>query len=164
MEKENEPKQPASETESAAIIQDLQAKLAQMASRNADLEKAKTEYYDKVLNGTNTPESEPQEKHRSPDEIRKELRGYLDRDETPTNLAYCKLIVELDNETKRNGEESVFLPKGHKIGQVKPEEEATAEHLNEVLADCIEKSGDDPDAFNILLAKRIQKDIPVRKK
>lgn len=151
------------EVDSARALTELKTQVDNLQKQNSQLLQAKHDYYDAVLNGTNTPQA-AEEKHRSMDEIRNDLRAFQANDVTPTNLEYCKLILELDNESRRTTGESVFIPKGHEVGTVKPEEYQVADNLNSILTDCINLADDDPTAFNIALSRRIDETRPRTKK
>lgn len=142
------------EVDSARALEELKAKVDDLTKQNQDLLEAKHDYYDAVLN-SNAPAAE-EEHHRTSQEIRADLRGYLDRDVIPTNLQYCSLVLELDDAERRAGKPSIFLPEGHQVGTIKPEEYQTADNFHDVLADCVERAEGDPDAFNILLNRRIK--------
>lgn len=142
------------EVDSARVLTELKAQVDTLTEQNRQLQQAKHDYYDAVLNGTNAPQV-AEEKHRSVQEIQNDLRSFQDRDITPTNLQYCTLALELDNESRRTTGKSVFLPQGHQVGTIKPEEYQTADNLHDILEDCIDKAEGDPDAFNIALSRRI---------
>ena len=147
------------EVDLARVLTQLKAQVTQLQQENANLQQAKHDYYDAVLNGTNTPQA-AEEKHRSMQEIRNDLRAFQDHDVTPTNLQYCTLVLELDNESRRTTGESVFLPKGHQVGTIKPEEYQVADNLHDILEDCIDKADGDPTSFNIALSRRIDETQP----
>lgn len=137
----------------AQALTELKKRVEELSAENANLQQAKHDYYDAVLNGQK-PSAPAEEKHRSIQEIRDDLvRGV---ENGISNLDYCRLILELDNENRRVNKESCFLPKGHNVGQISQDEYASADHLNDVLTDCIEKANGDPNAFNVYLARRIR--------
>lgn len=144
----------ATESETAEIINGLKAKIEELSKQNSDLLDAKSKYYDKVLN-SNNPTSSEAPTHRKKEEVIAELVNYQDRKEIPTNLEYCKLIKELDDIQREETGESVFIPTGPKVGDVSPAEYAKADKFSEILADCIEESKGDPNAFNVAMARHI---------
>lgn len=141
------------EVEEVQALNELKKRVEQLTEENKNLQQAKHDYYDAVLNGQK-PSAPAEEKHRPIKEIRDDLVKGVENG--ITNLDYCTLVLELDNESRRVNGESCFLPKGHQVGQIKQDEYASADHLNEVLTDCIAKAKGDPNAFNIYLARRIQ--------
>lgn len=151
------------EVDSARALTELKAQVDELTKQNQQLQQAKHDYYDAVLNGSNTPQV-AEEKHRSMDAIRNDLRAFQDNDVTPTNLEYCKLVLELDDESRRTTGESVFIPQGSQVGTVKPEEYQVADNLHDILEDCIAKADDDPTAFNIALSTRVDETRPKVKK
>lgn len=152
------------EVDSARALEELKTQVDSLTRQNKQLQEAKHDYYDKVLNGSNTPQAAEAE-HRSLQEIRNDLRAFQDKDITPTNLEYCKLVLELDNESRRTTGDSIFLPKGHQVGTVKPEEYQVADTFHDILSDCIDKADNDPTAFNIALSRRIDETQPrIRKR
>lgn len=151
------------EVDSARVLTELKAQINELTKQNQQLQQAKHDYYDAVLNGTNTIQV-AEEKHRSMDAIRNDLRAFQDNDVTPTNLEYCKLVLELDNESRRTTGESVFIPQGSQVGTVKPEEYQVADNLHDILEDCIAKADGDPTAFNIALSAHVDETRPKVKK
>lgn len=141
------------EVTEAQALTELKKRVEELTAENANLQQAKHDYYDAVLNGQQ-PSAPAEEKHRSIQEIRDELVKGVEKG--ISNLDYCKLVLELDNENRRVNKESCFLPKGHNVGQISQDEYASADHMNDVLDQCIKDSEGDPNAFNILLARRIR--------
>lgn len=156
-EKENETTAPTSsnpELETAQAIEKLQAQVAALKGENDNLREAKSKYFDKVLNSSG--EAPTEEKHRSIDEIRKDLVNGVHSDNM-SNLDYCKLIIELDDETRRTKGHSAFLPQGKDVNPT-VDEYATADKLNSVLKECINQADDDPVQFNMALKAHMPKE------
>lgn len=143
-----------SEMESAQVVAALQKKVEELTKRNQDLEKTKVAFYDKVLNSNPSSEGKKEEVHRPIKEIRDEL--LKKSEEGVTNLDYCKLAVELDDESIRTKGKSVFLPEGRQVNPT-AEEIATASKVNQVFKDCIEEANGDPVRFNMALQSRLRK-------
>lgn len=150
------------EHDSAQIILDLKKQVEDLTSANKDLKKAQADFYDKILNGGSDP-AQPATTHRPIEDIRKDLINSFSDDKEPTNLAYCKLILELDDAVREDTGESVFLPKGHDVTP-KVDEYATADKFHDLLKYAIEASEGNPISFNAELEKHIKQPSPIRKK
>lgn len=146
-----------SETDTAKAIENLKAQVDSLSAQNADLLKAKAEYYDKVLN-SNPPSEDKAVPSKSSKEIREDMIKAVSNGRIPTNLEYCTLLYELDNAVREETGESAFVPKGSHVGDISPSEYASADHISQVLGECIEGANGDPDTFNLLLSKRIKKE------
>lgn len=149
-EKENETTAQVSsnpEIDTAQAIEKLQAQIESLKTENDNLKEVKREYFDKVLNSSG--ETPTEEKHRPIDEIRKDIVNGVHSDNM-SNLDYCKLIIELDDETRRTKGHSAFLPQGKDVNPT-VDEYATADKLNSVLKECISQADDDPVQFNMAL-------------
>lgn len=136
-----------SELDTAQVIEQLKAQVDSLQEQNSNLEEAKRQYYDKVLNGSS--EAPTEEKHRTISEIKAEMTKGISSGEM-TNLEYCKLAVELDDECRRVNNYSCFLPKGKDV-QATADEYNTADKMNAVLKECIEEADNDPVRFNMAL-------------
>lgn len=143
-------------------IIDLKKQIEELTNKNKELEETKKKVYDRILNGGEGQEV-PEKKHRPISEIRKDLIATFSDDKETTNLAYCKLALELDNAVREDTGESVFLPKGKNITPT-VDEIATADRFHDLLTDAIEASGDDPISFNAELEKHIKKPTPIKTK
>lgn len=136
-----------SELDTAQVIEQLKAQVDSLTEQNSNLEEAKRQYYDKVLNGSTPAPTE--EKHRTISEIKAEMTKELASGEM-SNLDYCKLAVELDDECRRTSNYSCFLPKGKDV-EPTAEEYNTADKMNAILKECIEEANNDPIRFNMAL-------------
>lgn len=140
------------ELASAQALAEMSTKLKDLEAENKQLQEAKSKYYDAILNGGEI--SSEEEKHRTRQEIRSDLVKGVNND--INNLDYCKLVVELDDESRRTTGQSVFLPKGRNaIPTV--EEYNTADKLNAVFKECIEEADNDPVRFNMALKSKMSK-------
>lgn len=151
----SQPKPTNPEVETAEIIKSLKSQVETLTKKNEELGEAKAKYYDAVLNG-GLDQQVPEPTHRSVEEIRKDLINSFADDKEVTNLDYCTLVLELDNEVRRTTGESVFLPKGHNVTPTQ-DEYATADRFHDMLAEAIEASGGSPVSFNAELEKRVKK-------
>lgn len=141
----------------ASTLAKLSNQVNELRKQNEQLQEAKSKYYDQILNGSTAQVAE--KKTRSISEIREDLIKSLDHD--VTNLDYCKLAVELDdavreNAEKHNKQDSAFLPKGKQVDPT-VDEYNTANKMNNILHECIDECGDDPEKFNMLLNSRMSK-------
>lgn len=152
---ETSPQSANPEVATAELVQRLQARLNKVEAENKSLSEAKAKYYDAVLNG-GISQKPAEVQHRSMEEIRKDLINTFADDKECTNLDYCKLVVELDDESRRTTGESVFLPKGHNVTPT-VDEYNTADKMNAVLKECIEKADGNPIAFNAELKTHMAK-------
>lgn len=140
------------EVEQARTLAELKNKLTALETENKNLQEAKTQYYDRVLNGA-TPDPVAEQKHRSIKEIRDDMiKGY---ENDISNLDYCRLAVELDDAVREDASahgkiDSAFLPKGKDV-QVTVDEYATADKMSKVLKECIKEADGSPDKFNMAL-------------
>lgn len=142
-----------SELDTAQVIEQLKAQVDSLTEANSNLEEAKRAYYDKVLNGSSETPSE--EKHRTISEIKADMTKGISSGDM-TNLDYCKLAVELDDECRRVNNYSAFLPKGKDV-QTTVDEYNTADKMNAILKECIEESDNDPVRFNMALKAHMPK-------
>lgn len=138
------------EVDSAQALSERNSRIKDLEKQNAQLQEAKSKYYDAVLNGGDAPSAE--EKHRSIKDIREDMIKGVENG--INNLDYCKLALELDKEVRRTTNESVFVPKGRQV-IVEPKEYASADKLTQCLEDCIRDADGDPVRFNRALQSHI---------
>jgi len=136
----------------AQALTEMSNQLAQLKKENSDLQKAKSSYYDKLLNGGVIQPQENAPEQRSAETIREELRT---KAKTNNNLENAKLYVELNDAVMREGGVSIFNPKGKDV--IPSYEEATvAEVLPEILKQCIEIADGDPAVFLTEYNRRVK--------
>lgn len=133
--------------EAQALI-DLRKENERLAKENAQLNEAKKDFYDRVLNGQEAG-TDNGPKPKSVEECRKELIEVAKKG--GTNLEYCEKALELNEASIRETGESCFLPKGKQVKSPTADEIALAERFPKVIQECIDKSEGNPDAFNMQL-------------
>ena len=107
------------------------------------LEEQNKQLLDSILNGGHEPEDKS--KRDSIEKLRAELFG---KDRKPmTNLEYWKKTLDLRDQLLEQGKTDPFVPVGKKV-QATLADYQSAEHVAELMRDCIKASGGDPDAFN----------------
>lgn len=125
----------------AQALMELKRQNDALKAENAELQAAKKEYYEAVLNGNPAP---VEEEKRDPKVIREEIAK---KSGDLTNLECAKLYVELDDAVQARGGQSIFLPVGKGVTPT-ADEERTAQKMKEVLVDCIQKADGNSDRFN----------------
>ena len=162
------------ELSEAEALKKLKEENDKLKSRNSQLEAAKKEYYDALLNDGELKEKDSKPKYRSSSEIRKEWKETASNN---SNLRNAQLSVEYDEAITREtpkAEREVgmsYLPKGvdEKGNKIVPtlEEKDRAKRTHDVLKACILESGTDdnpvdaesltggdPELFNMALARK----------
>lgn len=145
-------KQPTPDASAEAkVVSEMKSRLDALQAENASLKKAKSEYYDKVLNDQKLVEK-PIEIKEIKDEkkLAQEFSDIVSA--KSSNLETAKKIVEIDEWYRENKGESVFLPHGREV-QVTENERATADRVHDALKTCIEASEGNPTLFNAKLAE-----------
>lgn len=149
-------------TTSAASEADLVLKLKRendaLKAANADLNQAKTDYYDKLLNGTNT-NTDAQDAAPTKQQIEERkaaLRRTLFSDEDVTNLDYISSALELRqlilNET--DGQQDIFCPSGKRFTPSSTDLEDAA-NVAAGLQQMVDDSDGSPEAFVALYNSRV---------
>lgn len=134
----------------AQVLIELKKQNDALLAQNAELQAAKTKYYDAVLNGQSEPTGV---QSRTPKEIREEIAK---KSADNTNLENAKLYLELNEAVKARGGQSIFLPVGKNV-QITYDEAEGARKLEEALKLCVEAANGDPDRFNSELKSHMKK-------
>jgi len=152
-EKEEEKQQLTPEEVAAAAMEKLKAENEKLRVENDSLQKAKTAYYDKVINGAEPPKEE--KKLRSAKEIREDLWGKGKRDRT--NLENAVLYNELDNACIRETGKSAYLPPINEKGSYSQEDIELAKATHKAFDELIEEADGNPDVFDSEFIRRYPK-------
>lgn len=148
-------------TSAASTEADLVLKLKkendELKAANADLNQAKTNYYDKLLNGTSTPTEEVTAPTKEQIEARKkELRNTLFNKEDVTNLDYISSALELRriilDET--DGQQDIFCPSGRRYTPSNTDLEDAAA-VADGLQQMVDDSDGSPESFVALYNSRV---------
>lgn len=143
--------------EEAQALTEMKRRNSELEAENAQLQEAKKQYYDAVLNGQN---AEPEVvKLRTRQEIVKDMREAIKNG--VTNVKYAELAVELNEACIRETGESCFLPKGRNVSPT-ADEVALAEKFPAFLQECLEAADGDPDVFNNEVERHTKKTIRKR--
>lgn len=147
-------------TSAASTEADLVLKLKkendELKAVNADLNQAKTNYYDKLLNGTATEPQEPAPTKEQIEGRKKELRNTLFNKENVTNLEYVSSALELRrlilDET--DGAEDIFCPSGKRYTPSSTDLEDAAA-VADGLQQMVDDSNGSPESFVALYNSRV---------
>lgn len=155
----------AASTEADLVLK-LKKENDALKAANADLNQAKTDYYDKLLNGTKAPETSPAPTKEQIEARKKELRNTLFNKDEVTNLDYISSALELRqiilDET--DGNEDIFCPTGKRYTPSSTDLE-DAQNVAEGLQQMVDDSNGSAEAFVALYNSRvIDTGMPVRKR
>lgn len=144
--------------EEAQALTEMKRRNSELEAENAQLQAAKKQYYDAVLNGQ---KAEPEVvKLRTRQEIVKDMREAIQKGGV-TNIEYAKLAVELNEACIAETGESCFLPKGRNVSPT-ADEVALSEKFPDFLKECLEAADGDPDVFNNEVERHTKKTIKKR--
>lgn len=150
---------PSEASTEADLILKLKKENDSLKAANADLNQAKTNYYDKLLNGTNTPANESDLKpSKEQIESRKAtLRNRLfNAAEDVSNLEYISSALELRqlilDET--DGNEDIFCPSGKRFTPSSTDLDDAA-NVAAGLQQLVDDSNGSPEAFVALYNSRV---------
>lgn len=146
--------------EEAKAFLEMQEKLKKLEKENKDLLQAKKEFYDKQLQVEPPTEDENGEQNEEPDQIdlKKFSEDFFKDVDTHNNLDVAVNLLKINDERKRRGLPSGFLP-------VSSEEEPTFQEtqlydydgkLEKVLRKCVEEANGDSHAFDVAATRYIK--------
>lgn len=138
------------ESTAAATLEKQQEMIKKQQSRIKELEAAKANYYDKVING-NVAQTEVAQPLPSVKECREKLLKVVQSG--GTNLDYVKAALELNKACEREQGISCFLPQGKDISPT-ADEVQTGKKFVAVMEECVEIADGDPAVFNNELMRR----------
>ena len=141
--------------EEAKKLEELKKKNEELEKQNKDLLKAKQDYYDKVLQ---VEPEEPQEEEEENFDLKGFTENFFKDIQTTNNLDFAKGVLKINEERKKQGLPSGFLPVSSEESAT-PKEEQLYDYggkLETLLKKCVEEANDDPHAFNIACARYIK--------
>lgn len=152
-----ETKEVSAASTEADLVLKLKKENDELKAVNADLNQAKTDYYDKLLNGTATETANDAAPTKEQIEGRKkELRNTLFNKEDVTNLEYISSALELRkiilDET--DGAEDIFCPSGKRYTPSSTDLEDAAT-VAEGLQQMVDDSNGSPESFVALYNSRV---------
>lgn len=150
-EKQENEKQPTLDASAEAkAVNELKARLDSLSAENESLKKAKSDYYDKILNDQPAPKEVEIKEIKTDEQLAREFSDLVKT--KPSNLEMAKKVIEIDDHYREKTGESVFLPYGRDV-QVTENERATADRVHDALEYCIEASNGNAELFNAELSR-----------
>lgn len=147
------------DTDYVAAIQELQnnsvskEEYMKLKTRNKQL-------LDALVKGEKIEPEKADPKFRDVDAMRKNL---FNKDKQLSNLEYIQTALELRESLMAKGERDPFLPYGEKV-QETAEQHEKAQHVANVLQECIDFAQGDSGIFTAELQRRTKDTMPIRRR